>query len=113
MPAEQVVVKSSKTPGVVAKFAFDFGDNLPGATKKFGEDVVYSSFKQKAKTRLQDYIRSLIDAGKPTAEIVKLGIAWMPGVAAIRLPKDPKEKARALLAKLTPEERADLLKSLK
>ena len=113
MPAEQVVVISSKTPGVASVFAYDFGGSLELAVKKFGAEVVYSSAKQKIKTRLQDYVRSLIDSGKPTVEIVKLAIAWMPGVAAIRLPKDPKEKARALLAKLTPEERADLLKSLK
>jgi hypothetical protein len=110
---EECLVKSGKKPGVVAECQYDFGGDLNEMVAIFGKDVVFSSAKQKIKPRLLDYGRSLIEADTDPVEVGKKMAAWKPGVAGPRLPKDPKEKVRTLLAKLSDEDRKALLASLK
>ena len=113
MAAEKCLVKSGKKPGVTAECQYNFGTNLDEMGKIFGAEVVFAAAKQRLKPRLLDYGRLLIEAGEAPVEIGKKMASWKPGVSGPRLPKDPLAKAQAILSKLSPEERKELLASLK
>lgn len=77
----------------------------------FGEEVCADALRAALILRVQSRIRALINAEKSEEEIHAELANWKIGVATRRgLP--PREKIKAQMDKLTPEDRAALLKEL-
>jgi hypothetical protein len=89
---------------------YDIPDTLNDMVQRYGENVVYNHARGSVIVALQGYLRSQLGKDKPAspADIQKEVRTWKPGVR--KQGKSPAEKAREQLAKLTPEERAALLK---
>jgi len=113
---------TAKTPdsGRELTVSFNYGANLQDMTSKFGEAIVYSQAQANIRINLQALLRRhMVDTfdkeGKKTAdaksdvELRELVAGWKPGMAA-RARKSPKDKLAALLEKISPDERAALLK---
>lgn len=93
---------------------YDFGENVLDAVDKFGEEVVFTNFKQSAVIALQSRMRSLVVGSKDTPGVrgkalQKAVSEWKPGVKTITR-KSPAEKIKGLLEGKSPEEIAELLK---
>lgn len=88
---------------------YDFGDNLADATKKFGEDVVFSNFKQSAVIGLQGVLRRAIQGGNDAQEAAT---KWVPGMKTVTR-KSASEKVKDAFGSMSEEERKELLKQLK
>ena len=89
--------------------AYDFGDDLPDAVKKFTDKVVFAHWIASVTIGLQNYMRALLKSGKGAAEILKaVKDEWKPGVRAPA--KSPVEKAQSLFDSLTPEQQDALIK---
>jgi len=91
---------------------YDFGSTLEEAVEKFGAEVVFSSFVADAKVGLQAFIRTRLrkteDDYMDDQAIAAEAAEWAPG-ANKRSAADPMAKLQALLAKLSPEQKAALL----
>jgi len=104
---------SCKNPSVERDLSIDynFGATLEEAVEMFGAEVVFSGFVADAKVGLQAYVRARL--GKTDEEfmtdeqIIAEAEAWKPGQR--KQAADPMAKLQALLAKLSPEQRAALL----
>lgn len=105
------LVKAKKGDRVV-EVNYDFGENLQDAISKFGEDVVFTKFKQAAKIDLQAVLRRGIEAGKTDDEIAKLAEQWKPGLV-VRTSKDPIEVIKTKLASLSEEDKRRLIQMLR
>ena len=103
-------IKAKVGDGKAITVKYDFGDNLPGMAKKFGEDVVFSNARANLKIGLQDIVRSGIKAGKSPADIQKEIDAHVPGVK--KRGKSKAEKLQGQFADLSPEEKKELLSRL-
>lgn len=96
---------------------YDFGDSLQDAVDKFGEDVVFESFKAHAKINLQALLRRAMAPDKEgnvksDAEIHQMVSEWKPGVSQVTR-KSSLEKAQDQVEKLSPDEVKKLLESLR
>lgn len=104
---------SCKNPSVSRELAVDynFGENLAEAVEMFGEDVVFTGFVADAKVGLQAIVRARLgksdDEYMSDEEIIAEAAQWKPGVR--KQAADPMAKLQALLAKLSPEQRAAVL----
>jgi len=110
-----IEVTAKKVIGGVEKSAvcfIDFGENLADATSKFGEDVVFSNFVQKAKIDAQAAMRRRVEAGESSESIANVMAAWRPGVALARS-SDPVAALKAKWGSMTAEERKAVLSDLK
>jgi len=87
---------------------FDFGGDLEGAIERFGDEVVYNKAKMAIGLDLGSRVRDLLEAGKTQEEVQEVVNTWIPGVTT-RTKKSPKEKAKALLAGMSPEDIQALL----
>ena len=59
-----IEVAAKKEVGGVEKVGtinYEFGNNLADAAKRFGEEVVFSNFRQSAKITLQSIIRRKLE----------------------------------------------------
>ena len=94
--------------------SYDFGSTLDEAVEKFGEAVVFGVFLDQAVIRLQAMIRRKLESEKaPTQkELDDAAANWKMTVGG-RERKSAAEKVNDLLGKMSPEARAELLKSLK
>lgn len=111
MALQSVKATDSKTKEEVFH-DFDFGADLDDAVAKFGADVVFSLYKQKAVISLQSIMRQYQNKGLTQDQITdKLG-AWKPGVKVERTPVDIKQAAIAKFAKMTDAEKAEFLAAL-
>ena len=109
---------ATKEPGTGRELTveYNFGDNLDQAVEMFGADAVFSSFKADAKVGLQAKVRGMLKATEDDSEAAKYSdediisaIAdWKPGVKT-RTAADPLAKLKALLEKLSPEQKAAFL----
>jgi hypothetical protein len=98
--------------------AYNFGENLDEAVAMFGAEAVFNAFVADAKVGLQALIRSKIRGTKDKdgnitksyndEEIQAAANEWKPAAGA-RQAADPMAKLKALLEKLTPEQRAAVL----
>lgn len=77
-------------------FEKDFGGDLKTAAEKYGEDVVYALFEQKAAIQCQQAVRAHLEAanedGSPKhldADCIEVGVQFVPKVGSTRAPKDP------------------------
>lgn len=108
-------VTVTKAQGSEEKITVDynFGSTLEEAVELFGAEAVFSAFQASAKIDLQAYIRRLMNATEEESEapkytneeiVAKVG-EWKPGTKT-RTSSDPMEKIKAMLEKLSPEQRA-------
>lgn len=102
-----------------AEVSYDFGANLTEAVEKFGEDVVFSNFKQSAVIAAQSIIRRALNkkdadgnAAPESAEAIQAIIdGWKPGIST-RTTVSKKDKAIKAMAGMTAEEIQAVLDSL-
>lgn len=86
-------------------------ENLEEAKTQYSEDVVFSNVMSSVVIALQSFIRTQIKKDAATLESVQLAVdSWKPGVKVRG--RTPLEKAQAILASLSPEDRAELLGDL-
>lgn len=109
-----VTAKTEKAEhkGRVVSTRYDFGSNLDEAVEKFGEAVVYGVFLDQATIRLQAMLRRCIADEVADKEIAAKVEAWKMTVGG-RERKSAAEKVNDLLGKMSPEQKAELLKSLR
>lgn len=100
-----------KDGAAAIEFEYDFGDSLSDAVTKFGEDVLWAYAKRSLVIASQGYVRGLMKSGKSKEEILAAIAAWKPGEP--RQVKSKEERIRALLDKMSPEDRARLREELK
>lgn len=100
--------KAKPTPVTVEVAIPDGIDNL---TKAYGPEVTGAAAKGAIVISLQAFMRRLIEKGKNQAEIQAEAAKWKPDVRTI-VRQSAYEKASSSLDKLTPQERASLLKRL-
>ena len=105
----QVTAERKGGPAVAVEY--DFGDDISALTDKFGSDVVFSHARRSFVVALQSYIRTQIEAGKSPEEIQTAAANWKPGQR--KAGKSISERASDMLSKLSPQERAALLKEYK
>lgn len=100
--------KEKPTPVTIEVNIPDGTDNL---VKAYGTEVVGTAAKGAIVISLQAFMRRLIEKGKTPAEIQAEGSKWKPDVRTI-VKQSAFEKASSSLDKLSPAERAELLKKL-
>lgn len=96
---------------VTGSVEYNFGADLTEAMELFGEDIIYSQFKQNATIALQGIMRRAIQSGKSGDELQAAVSEWKPGVRT-RTGKSPADKIKDLLAGKSPEEIQEILSSL-
>jgi len=109
MAAKEVKATSPKT-NTEAIVNYDFGDDLNSAVALFGEEVVFEFFEATATIRLQAGIRSCLERGVDTQAYAS---TWKPGVKAPSIAADPMSAAKAAFTRMTDEEKAAFLESLR
>lgn len=95
---------------------FEMSDNMTELVAQFGEEIVFSHARRSIVIALQGYMRSLMDQGREKGEdpaaiansIVEAVKTWKPSQK--KAPRTVQEKARDILSKLSPADRAQLLK---
>lgn len=95
-----------------AGFAYDFGDTLEVARKKFGDEIIFSNFKANAKITAQAAIRRMLEDKKTPEEIAAKMKDWKPGVALERV-IDPVSALLGRWDSYSDEEKSAILKKLK
>ncbi len=113
MALAQVEAKTTKgtRAGQVFTVNYDIPETLDEAKERFGEEVVYSNFRQSMTISLQSVMRGAIQADNATPESVQEAAdKWQPGVK--RQGKSKAEKISDLFADLSDEERQELLSQL-
>lgn len=91
---------------------FDFGTDLKEAVEKYGEEVIFSSYKRSQVIAFQNAVRRMLDAGKTNEEIDQTMESWKPGVAMERT-SDPIAALMSKWSKLTDEQKAEIISKLK
>ncbi len=109
MATEEVTAQIADGSAVIT-FPYDFGDSMEDAVEKFGGDIVWAYAKRALVIAAQGHARSLIKGEKSRDEILTAMAEWKPG--APRQAKTAEDRAREILSKISPEERARLLESL-
>lgn len=104
-------VTAAVSEGAEIEFPYDFGDNLQEAIELFGEAVVWAYCLKGLTVAVQGHARGMIKSGKSPEEIQAAMAAYKPGTP--RVTKSKEDRARELLASLSAEERAKILKDLK
>lgn len=110
-----------KDSNEVVAVQYDIPQDLDGLVAKFGADIVASnaidSLVISVQALVRRHMRPTVDkAGKVTspaksaAEIQAIVNAYKPGTGTVR--RTPVEKIGDLISQMTPEQKADLLKSL-
>lgn len=106
-----VVARVPSTDGktLEAGVIFDFGDTLDEAVSKYGEEIIYDLASRAAVIKLQGVIRAELKAGKLPVEIETELRDWRPDVSRRRTRKDVVVDLAGSVAKMTDEEKAELL----
>jgi hypothetical protein len=89
---------------------YDYGDNLDEAKSKFGEEAVYNRYRASMVIDLQGYIRSMLRKDPPaTEDEIHAAVAeWDPKTRST-VRRSPAERIHELMARLTEDEKADIL----
>lgn len=101
-----------QAPNPVVTVQYDFGASMSETIALFGEQVVFNKAVDSLVIDCQALVRRAIRKGKTQAEIQALVDAWKPS-AASTVRKSATEKVGDLVGKMSAEEKAALLKSLK
>lgn len=89
---------------LVVSHDFDFGENLKEAVKLFGEEVIFSMYKQQATITLQSRMRAIAcNAEKGPKKLAEELKDWKPGVIS-RQKKSDAEKLADFFKGKSPEE---------
>lgn len=94
-----------------AEVSYDFGDNLEGAKSLFGEQIVFETFIDAARVKLQAYVRILLQRGSTQAEIAELVSKWKLGEKGER-PVDVVGELRNNMSGMSPQEQVEYIKRL-
>lgn len=94
----------------------EMAENLAELVTQFGDDIVFSHARRSIIIALQGYMRSVMDQGREkgadaatiASTITEQVRTWKPSQK--KAPKTVTEKARDIISKLSPAERAALLK---
>ena len=105
----KVSAKTKAKPSV--QVDYDVPADLATLTKRFGESVVAAHASGSIVISLQAFIRRQIEKGSSLPDIQKAVTAWKPDVRSA-VKQTAFEKVVANLSKLSPQERADMLKQL-
>lgn len=116
----QISAKLKDDPTVVA-VNYDLPETLDKLVEKFGEAVVASNAIDSLVISVQALVRrhmrpilnkdgSVKQKAKTPQEIQAIVSAWRPGIGSVR--RSPVEKIGDLVAQMTPEQKAELLKTL-
>lgn len=100
--------KSKPTP---VEVEYDVPSDLDGQVKKFGKEVVAAHSGGSIVISLQAFMRRHIAKGSTPAQIQEAVKTWKPDVRSA-VKQSAFEKAASSIDKLSPTERADLLKKL-
>lgn len=106
-----VKVTAQTKDGASVDFDYDFGDSLEAAVEKFGADIVWAYTLRGLTIAAQGAARGMIKSNKSKDEILTAMKTWKPGEP--RQTKSPEERVRALLDKLSAEDRENLAKELR
>jgi len=106
-----VNARTTKSERVVSA-SYDFGATLAESVELFGENVVHGVFIDQAVIRLQALLRRCIEDEVGDKDIEAKVAAWKMTVGG-RERKSAAEKVQDLLGKMSPEQKAELLKSLR
>ena len=109
MANEKVKASIQKT-GQDCEVEYDFGNDLDNAIELFGKETVFGYFKGQATVRLQAGLRSAMERGIDPAAFAR---GWKPGVTAPSIAADPFSAAVSAYARMTDEEKANFLSTLK
>jgi len=94
--------------GVDITVNYSFPADLEAAVEEHDEAVVYGKYVQQSRVDLQALIRRLSEKGSSVEEIQAVVDEWKPTIASSTR-KSPAEKAEALIAGLSLEQREALL----
>jgi acyl-CoA reductase-like NAD-dependent aldehyde dehydrogenase len=100
--------KSKPTP---VEVEVNVPDDLDGQTKMYGKEVVAAHAKGSIVISLQAFMRRHISKGSTPQQIQEAVKAWKPDVRSA-VKQSAFEKAASTIDKLSPQERAELLKKL-
>lgn len=100
--------KAKPTPVTVE---YDVPSDLEALTKLFGKEVVSAHAGGSIVISLQAFIRRHISKGSTPQQIQEAAKAWKPDVRSA-VKQSAFEKAASTIDKLSPQERAELLKKL-
>ena len=106
----EIKVTAPKVGDLEAVVNYDLGANLTEAVEKFTEEVVYNLYIGQAVVRIQQGLRNCLEKGIDPQKWIseyKLGSRG-PSVSA-----DPKASIMANFAKMSDEEKAEILAQLK
>ena len=108
----KTIIKEGERKGeeVSGSIEYDFGNDLADATKKFGDDVVFSLFEQQAKIQCQARMRAELLSS--TGSVTRVAEQWKPGVQ-MRASVDPISAAKNAVAGMDPEAKKEFLKKMK
>ena len=87
----------------------EYGEDLDGAVKLYGKEIVYSLYAAQFVVRAQSVIRGAI---KAKADVQKALDSWTPGVKRVKAPADPNVEARQAWANMSEAERKAFLKDV-
>jgi len=101
-------VKSGDRAGEIFTVKTDLPENTDEALEKWGEEVVFSRFNASIVIDVQALMRRNIQKDEATAGLVQEAVdKWKPDVK--QAGKPPSEKIDDLMARLSPEERANII----
>lgn len=89
----------------------DIPEGLEALGKKFGQDVVSTAARAQIVITAQAFMRRLIEKGKKAEEVQVEMDKWKPDVRSV-VKMSAFERATSQLDKLSPDEKAKLLKGL-
>lgn len=89
---------------------FNFPENLDGLVEAYGAEAVYEAATANFTISIQSLARRHFD--KSDTEIQEIVDAWNPNERAAAVKQTPFQKAQAQLAKMSDEDRAELLRRL-
>lgn len=113
MTTVTAVGKTKDEEGVITgensgEIDFNFGENLKEAVKLYGENEVFTSYKQAATIALQGNMRRHLASGKTGNDLAEALKDWKPGQVT-RTKKSAGEKLQDLLKGMSPEQVAETL----
>jgi hypothetical protein len=115
---QEITAKTTSGPreGQAFTVKYDIPDSIQEALDRYPEEVVYSRFKGSLVIDLQSFMRTQIQKEDFSTANLELAVngdgseenpGWAPGIRAKG--KSVGEKIQDMLAKLTPEQREEIL----
>ena len=110
MSTENTISAKTKDHPESVTVNYDMPETLEGLVEKFGAEAIANAARDSLVISIQALLRRHIE--KPQEELQALADAWVPGQRQAPVAKSAFEKATSNITKLSPEERAELLRRL-